>query len=116
MKIKIDVNPTSGMQYDGFSELIEVEQVGIHPYDPKCVIILVPDRYKWGWPIRTDDNNVPEEYIGKLGWYAHPVIDQALVSSNLAPAINNHTCVYCGNDKCGKQEKSCWKCGGKIQS
>lgn len=29
-------------------------------------------------------------------------------------AINNHTCPSCGNDRCSKTEKSCWKCGGKL--
>jgi hypothetical protein len=27
--------------------------------------------------------------------------------------INNHTC-KCGNTKCNKTEKSCWKCGAPI--
>lgn len=31
----------------------------------------------------------------------------------LTPA-NNHTCVGCGNTKCSKIEKSCWKCGTQI--
>lgn len=34
-----------------------------------------------------------------------------------APApmvINNHTCVVCGNNKCNKSERSCWKCGSTI--
>jgi hypothetical protein len=29
-------------------------------------------------------------------------------------AVNNHTCVFCGNTSCSKSEKSCWKCGGAI--
>ena len=29
-------------------------------------------------------------------------------------AINNHTCPGCGNTKCSKDERSCWKCGGSL--
>lgn len=29
-------------------------------------------------------------------------------------AVNDHTCVHCGNDRCSKKEKSCWKCGNPI--
>lgn len=28
--------------------------------------------------------------------------------------INDHTCIACGNNKCSKTEKSCWKCGNPI--
>lgn len=31
----------------------------------------------------------------------------------VAVTINNHTC-KCGNTKCSKTEKSCWKCGEPI--
>lgn len=36
-------------------------------------------------------------------------------STKSKEAINNHTCVSCGNDRCNNQEKSCWKCGHPIQ-
>jgi hypothetical protein len=39
-------------------------------------------------------------------------IDNAIAS---AKAINNHTCVSCGNPKCNTNEPSCWKCGHPIQ-
>jgi hypothetical protein len=29
-------------------------------------------------------------------------------------AMNDHTCPSCGNDKCSKAEKSCWKCGATL--
>lgn len=29
-------------------------------------------------------------------------------------AVNDHTCKACGNDRCSKTEKSCWKCGNKL--
>jgi hypothetical protein len=28
--------------------------------------------------------------------------------------VNDHTCSVCGNDKCSKAEKSCWRCGTPI--
>lgn len=28
--------------------------------------------------------------------------------------VNDHTCKVCGNDKCSKTEKSCWRCGSLI--
>lgn len=28
--------------------------------------------------------------------------------------IDDHVCVSCGNQKCSKSEKACWKCGTKI--
>ena len=28
--------------------------------------------------------------------------------------MNDHTCPSCGNDKCSKNEKSCWKCGSSL--
>jgi hypothetical protein len=31
------------------------------------------------------------------------------------PAVNDHTCKTCGNTKCSKTEKSCWKCGEPIR-
>lgn len=32
----------------------------------------------------------------------------------VAVTVNNHTCSACGNNKCSKDEKSCWKCGASI--
>ena len=29
-------------------------------------------------------------------------------------AVNDHTCPHCKNDRVGKTEKSCWKCGEKL--
>ena len=34
--------------------------------------------------------------------------------AGMAPAVNDHTCKFCGNTSCSKTEKSCWKCGGLI--
>ncbi len=42
------------------------------------------------------------------------------ISNPLPPKPNaivikdDHTCTMCGNTKCSKQEKSCWKCGSSI--
>jgi hypothetical protein len=30
-------------------------------------------------------------------------------------AVNDHTCAACGNTRCGRTEKNCWKCGTKIE-
>lgn len=30
------------------------------------------------------------------------------------PAINDHICPCCGNDRVSKSERSCWKCGGSL--
>lgn len=29
-------------------------------------------------------------------------------------AINDHICPGCGNNKCSKAERTCWKCGGAL--
>ena len=31
-----------------------------------------------------------------------------------APAINNHICPCCKNDRVSKSERTCWKCGGAL--
>jgi hypothetical protein len=30
-------------------------------------------------------------------------------------AVNDHTCVACGNTACSKTEKACWRCGHAIR-
>jgi hypothetical protein len=40
-------------------------------------------------------------------------INQALVGPT-EPAINDHTCPSCGNNKVSKNEKSCWSCGNPL--
>lgn len=35
-------------------------------------------------------------------------------SKKLIEAVNDHTCNGCGNTKCSKNEKSCWKCGAAL--
>lgn len=30
------------------------------------------------------------------------------------PAINNHVCPHCKNERVSKDEKSCWLCGGML--
>jgi hypothetical protein len=42
----------------------------------------------------------------------HGELPQA-TSHVVSVTINNHTC-KCGNTKCNKTEKSCWKCGAPI--
>ena len=52
-------------------------------------------------------------------WYARrfaPIdanITQPTTATSSA-AINDHICKTCGNDRCSKTEKICWKCGGKL--
>lgn len=36
-------------------------------------------------------------------------------TTGVAPAINNHTCIVCGNNRCSTTETSCWKCGALIR-
>lgn len=43
-----------------------------------------------------------------------PVVEAVSKIDTLAVAINDHTCKWCGNNRCSKTEKSCWKCGGKL--
>lgn len=31
-----------------------------------------------------------------------------------AAVVNDHVCPSCGNDRCSKQERSCWKCGNRL--
>lgn len=38
----------------------------------------------------------------------------ALGPSDNTPVINNHTCPTCRNDRCNKNERSCWKCGNEL--
>ncbi len=55
--------------------------------------------------------------IKAIGSNGEPIHANVTVSSNTAinaPAINNHTCPTCRNDRCSKTEKSCWKCGSKL--
>jgi hypothetical protein len=40
------------------------------------------------------------------------VINNITVSAHVC--VDDHTCVGCGNTKCSKTEKSCWKCGCAI--
>lgn len=44
----------------------------------------------------------------------HYVGESPLQNATSMPAINNHTCLGCGNTKCSKDERSCWKCGHPI--
>ena len=50
---------------------------------------------------------LPED--GSDKWMPKP--DAAI---NDGKAINDHIC-HCGNDRCSKTEKSCWRCGAPIQ-
>lgn len=44
------------------------------------------------------------------------VSDVSTNSNVISPTqvVNDHTCLSCGNTRCSKTEKSCWKCGGKL--
>jgi hypothetical protein len=53
-----------------------------------------------------DVNSVPG---GKLN-VADPVAPKPVAST----PINNHKCSACGNDRCSKIEKTCWKCGNPL--
>jgi hypothetical protein len=34
--------------------------------------------------------------------------------TSVSTCVDDHTCIACGNAKCSKTEKSCWKCGTPI--
>lgn len=56
----------------------------------------------------------PKRYYGDV-----PNLDDYLTSldeEETSPSIivDDHTCTLCGNNKCSKQESSCWKCGHPI--
>jgi hypothetical protein len=36
------------------------------------------------------------------------------ILSQVKTMQDDHTCLACGNTKCNKAEKSCWKCGAKF--
>ena len=36
------------------------------------------------------------------------------INAGTMPAINDHICPSCKNDRVSKSEASCWKCGGKL--
>lgn len=38
----------------------------------------------------------------------------AIKTNTSSAVVNDHICVSCGNDRCSKNEKSCWRCGWKI--
>lgn len=40
--------------------------------------------------------------------------NELITNTHTSTPINNHTCNVCGNTKCNKMEKSCWKCGSII--
>jgi len=52
--------------------------------------------------------------------YGSPVLDESNMGYDTptipapAPIVDDHTCAVCGNTKCSKTEKSCWKCGAPI--
>lgn len=66
----------------------------INDRQPKEMLNVVhPDWIEW-----SNKNSKMMEYMR-----AHPL-----------PAINNHICPHCKNDRVSKTEKSCWLCGGLL--
>lgn len=68
-------------------------------------------------------NDMRRTSTGNNDWYAkrfQAVDDVATVASppqatqTTSPAINNHTCPTCQNNRCSKAERICWKCGGNL--
>ena len=54
--------------------------------------------------------DVPENIVSKQ---FDPYQHTGYIKPSTA-TINDYTCKGCGNTKCSKQEKSCWKCGRTI--
>jgi predicted AlkP superfamily pyrophosphatase or phosphodiesterase len=71
-------------------------------------ILVSPDVGMYDKKMQTIDVNNDSLYQEKY-WTAlnqlHP---------QKAAQVDDHTCVCCGNTKCSKVEKSCWKCGTAI--
>lgn len=42
-----------------------------------------------------------------------PIIVKS-ISSGVTPAINDHVCPLCKNNRCSKTEKECWRCGNPL--
>ncbi len=40
-------------------------------------------------------------------------LKQVVVSTTMG-AVNDHVCATCGNDRCSRTERSCWRCGAPI--
>jgi hypothetical protein len=54
----------------------------------------------------------PRDWAKAFEAFNKPV--KGITSSGNTAQVNDHICVACGNTKCSKTEKSCWKCGTKI--
>lgn len=54
---------------------------------------------------------------GGTGYEVRPLdrkSERSIVSTIPAPAINDTVCKTCHNEKCGSNEKLCWKCGNPL--
>lgn len=57
-------------------------------------------------------------------WAKYSTIFENILNENLNElkgpatniAVNDHICTSCGNEKCSKIEKSCWRCGTEIKN
>ena len=75
---------------------------------------------KWS---TVDTSGNPDWYVdidgGEFYWREINMIQVGEVKTPTStdpsvPAINDHSCPSCGNDRCSKSERTCWKCGGKL--
>ena len=58
------------------------------------------------------DDSIPAVKFGAFSTLASSVTATTVaVNESL---VNDHTCGHCGNNRCSKQEKTCWKCGATI--
>ena len=53
-------------------------------------------------------------YMTEVG--SKDIVNFSLQIDSNAPAVNNHVCPTCGNNRVSKPpaEITCWKCGGKL--
>ena len=84
----------------------------------KTTIEMTPAQF--GWKVANGLRNIG--YGGASGGYSMG----CSVPSNTCPdcnkpgpkgsepPVNDHTCPACGNNRCSKTEKSCWRCGGLL--
>lgn len=69
--------------------------------------IVHPDWIKWS----NKNSKMMETYAdpSPRGWAA-----ASKMVEDMQPAINNHVCPHCKNERVNKTEKSCWLCGGLL--
>lgn len=96
--------------YAAFSDAI-ADWISAESKDPNGILGWTKG-FKGGVFIRADQP--VNMTIQSMRGFKAPTYEQLVVEAEKAPAINNHCCPHCRNDKVSKDERSCWKCGGNL--